>query len=98
MRETPENTFYNKRTIWSSIYLFGEEDFQSGLSMFAIYINKANLMEETVHSHDFDIYLVFCDSDPDNMNDVGAEIELSFGEKRKNTLSQNQLLSLFRKN
>ena len=66
--------------------------------MFAIYINKANLMEETVHSHDFDIYLVFCDSDPDNMNDVGAEIELSFGEKRKNTLSQNQLLSLFRKN
>jgi hypothetical protein len=61
----------------------GEEDFQSDFSMFAIYVTKANLMEETAHSHEFNMYLVFCGSDPDNMNDLGAEIELSFGEEEE---------------
>lgn len=61
----------------------GEEDFQSDFSMFAIYVTEAVLMEETAHSHDFDMYLVFCGSDPDNMNDLGAEIELSFGEEEE---------------
>lgn len=61
----------------------GEEDFQSDFSMFAIYVTKANLMEETAHSHDFDMYLVFCGSDPDKMNDLGAEIELSLGEEEE---------------
>ena len=61
----------------------GEEDFQSDFSMFAIYVTKPNLMEETAHSHDFDMYLVFCGSDPANMDDPGAEIELSFGEEEE---------------
>ncbi len=59
----------------------GEDDFQSDFSMFVIYVTKPVLMEETSHSHEFDMYLVFCGSDPDNMGDLGAEIELSFGEE-----------------
>ena len=61
----------------------GEEDFQSDFSMFTIYVTKPNLMEDTAHSHEFDMYLVFCGSDPDNPADLGAEIELFFGEEEE---------------
>lgn len=61
----------------------GEDDFQSDFSMFAIYVTKPNLMEDTPHSHEFDMYVVFCGSDPDNMEDLGAEIEFFFGEEQE---------------
>ena len=60
----------------------GEEDFQSDFSMFAIYVTQPNLMEAEPHSHEFDMYVIFCGG-PDNMEDLGAEIEFSFGEEQE---------------
>jgi hypothetical protein len=66
------------------VYTFsGEDDFQSGFSMFVIAVDRPNLMEETPHSHDFDMYLIFCGMDPANMGDLGAEIEFYFGEEKE---------------
>jgi hypothetical protein len=59
----------------------GEDDFRSDFSMFVISVNKAILMEEFAHSHDFDIYLIFLGFDPGGMGKLGAEIEMSFGEE-----------------
>ena len=61
----------------------GEDDFQSDFSMFAIYVTKPNLMEAEPHSHEFDMYVIFCGGDPNNMEDLGAEIEFSFGEEQE---------------
>jgi hypothetical protein len=59
----------------------GEDDFKSDFSLFVIAVDHACLMEDHAHAHDFDMYLVFCGMDPKNMGDLGAEIELSFGDE-----------------
>jgi hypothetical protein len=61
----------------------GEESFGSDFSMFAIYVTKPILMEETAHAHEFDMYVAFAGSDPDNMEDLGAEIEICLGEEEE---------------
>lgn len=62
---------------------FSGDTVKTDFSIFAIYVTKANLMEEKPHSHDFDMYLIFAGSDPDNMEDLGAEIELSLGDEQE---------------
>lgn len=61
----------------------GETDYQSDFSVFVIRITKPVLMEEFAHSHDFDMYLYFLSFDPDNMEDLGAEIEMGLGEEQE---------------
>jgi hypothetical protein len=46
-------------------------------------ITAPTLMEEFAHSHDFDMYLYFLSFDPDNMGDLGAEIEIGLGEEQE---------------
>ena len=59
----------------------GKEDFKSDFSMFVICVTEPVLMEELAHSHDFDMYLLFLGFGSDSMGDLGAEIEMSFGEE-----------------
>ena len=40
-------------------------------------------MEEYAHSHDFDMYLHSLSYDPDNMEDLGAEIEMGLGKEQE---------------
>lgn len=61
----------------------GETDYQSDFSVFVIRITKPVLMEESAHSHDFDMYLYFLSFDPDNMDTLGAEIEMGLGEEQE---------------
>ncbi len=64
------------------VYTFsGEDDFQSSFSTFVIAVDHPALMEAKPHSHDFDMYLIFLSMDPNNMGDLGAEIEISLGEE-----------------
>ena len=61
----------------------GEQDFKSDFSMFVMRITEPVLMEEEAHSHDFDMYVIFLGFDPDNMGDLGAEIEMCLGEEEE---------------
>ncbi len=44
------------------------------------YISKPVIMEEKSHSHDFDEFLCFLGSNPEDPKDFGAEIEISMGK------------------
>jgi hypothetical protein len=46
-------------------------------------ITEPTLMEEFPHSHDFDMYLYFMSFDPDNMGELGADIEIGLGPERE---------------
>jgi len=62
---------------------YGESDYKSDFTMFFIRVTEPILMEARPHTHDFDIYLYFLSFDPDNMDDLGAEIEFSLGEEQE---------------
>jgi hypothetical protein len=46
-----------------------------------LYVSKPGLMPDPPHKHDFDEFLYFFSSDPANMNDLGAEVEIALGEE-----------------
>jgi hypothetical protein len=57
----------------------GENDYKTDFSLLILRITKPVLMEEFAHYHDFDMFLYFLSFDPDNMGDLGAEIEIGLG-------------------
>ena len=61
----------------------GEGDYDSNFTIMFLRITEPTLMEEYAHSHDFDMYLYFHSFDPDNMGDLGADIEIGLGEERE---------------
>jgi hypothetical protein len=61
----------------------GETDYKSDFTIMFLRITEPVLMEETAHSHDFDMYLYFLSFDPDNMGDLGAEIEMGLGPEQE---------------
>ena len=61
----------------------GERDYNSNFTIMFLRITAPTLMEEFAHSHDFDMYLYFLSFDPDNMGDLGAEIEIGLGEEQE---------------
>lgn len=61
----------------------GETDYKSNFTIMFLRITKPTLMEESAHSHDFDMYLYFHSFDPDNMGDLGAEIEIGLGKEQE---------------
>jgi hypothetical protein len=61
----------------------GERDYNSNFTIMFLRITAPTLMEESAHSHDFDMYLYFLSFDPDNMGDLGAEIEIGLGEEQE---------------
>jgi hypothetical protein len=61
----------------------GERDYNSNFTIMFLRITAPTLMEEFAHSHDFDMYLYFLSFDPDNMGNLGAEIEIGLGEEQE---------------
>jgi hypothetical protein len=55
--------------------------FGANYSMVWACITKPVFMEKESHSHDFDQILVFLGADSMNVEDFGAEVELSLGEE-----------------
>lgn len=61
----------------------GEREYNSNFTIMFLRINEPTLMEEYPHSHDFDMYLYFMSFDPENMGDLGADIEIGLGPERE---------------
>jgi hypothetical protein len=61
----------------------GEREYKSNFTIMFLRITAPTLMEEYPHSHDFDMYLYFMSFDPDNMGELGADIEIGLGEERE---------------
>ncbi len=61
----------------------GETDYKSDFTIMFLRITEPTLMEESAHSHDFDMYLYFLSFDPNNMGDLGAEIEIGLGKEQE---------------
>jgi len=61
----------------------GESDYKSDFTIMFLRITEPTLMEEYAHSHDFDMYLYFLSFDPDNMGELGADIEIGLGEEQE---------------
>jgi len=61
----------------------GETDYKSNFTIMFLRITEPTLMEDFPHSHDFDMYLYFLALDPDDMDDLHADIEIGLGEERE---------------
>ncbi len=61
----------------------GEKEYNSNFTIMFLRITAPTLMEEFAHSHDFDMYLYFMSFDPDNMGELGADIEIGLGEEQE---------------
>jgi hypothetical protein len=61
----------------------GDKEYNSNFTIMFLRITEPTLMEEYAHSHDFDMYLYFMSFDPNNMGDLGAEIEIGLGKERE---------------
>ena len=61
----------------------GEREYKSDFTIMFLRVTAPTLMEEFPHSHDFDMYLYFMSFDPDNMGELGADIEIGLGEERE---------------
>ena len=61
----------------------GEKEYGSNFTIMFLRITEPTLMEEYAHSHDFAMYLYFMSYDPDNMGELGADIEIGLGPERE---------------
>ncbi|MCK4274153.1 MAG: hypothetical protein KAW90_04625, partial [Dehalococcoidales bacterium] len=61
----------------------GEGDYNSNFTIMFLRITEPTLMEDAPHSHDFDMYLYFISLDPNDMDDLNADIEIGLGEERE---------------
>ena len=61
----------------------GEKEYKSNFTIMFLRITAPTLMEEFAHSHDFDMYLYFMSFDPENMGDLGADIEIGLGKEQE---------------
>jgi hypothetical protein len=61
----------------------GDKEYGSNFTIMFLRITEPTLMEEYAHSHDFDMYLYFMSFDPENMGDLGADIEIGLGKERE---------------
>lgn len=61
----------------------GDKEYDSNFTIMFLRITEPTMMEEYAHSHDFDMYLYFMSFDPDNMGDLGADIDIGLGEERE---------------
>ena len=84
----------------SSPYVAAVGDFWKELSgvncNFAFsYIKEPHLMPEGPHTHDNDEFLFFVSGNPDDVQDLGAEVEIAFGEEwEKNTITTSSIVYL----
>jgi hypothetical protein len=70
--------------IWQSLDFVGERDFGSDFSLVLLPVIEPVLMEAgPPHWHEFDMYLTLIGFDPRGLEDLGAEVEMSFGEEQE---------------
>lgn len=60
---------------------FSQEGRGLNISWRLVPVTKPKLMVDTAHYHDFDQFICFVGSDPNNIGDFDAEIELLLGEE-----------------
>jgi len=82
LRETREKKSRPETSAVTSAVLEGLEDW-AGIQhrINWKYISQPVIVVEEPHIHDFDEFLVFLGSDASNVEDFGAEVELSLGEE-----------------
>ena len=68
---------------WASIDYIGETDYKSNITFFFIQVREPCTMEDSPHTHDFDMYLHFLSFDPEHMDELGAEIEIGLGKEQE---------------
>jgi len=64
----------------------GDKDYKSNFTMMILRITEPTLMEKEEHVHDFDMYLYFLSFDPNDMGNLGAEIEMGLGPEHEKHL------------
>ena len=57
-----------------------------GVGMILVPVLKPRLFEDPPHKHDFHQFLCFLGSDPNNIGELGAEIEVTLGEEEEKHL------------
>jgi hypothetical protein len=72
-------------TEWYGTYLGvnGAHDFNSKMSLIYLIVNEPAFPEKAPHAHDYDEYLSFFGMRPDGLQDLGAEVEISFGQEQE---------------
>jgi hypothetical protein len=61
----------------------GEKNFNSTVSVIYLLVRNTSPTGDLTHSHDFDEYLSFIGLNPDNPEELGAEVEISLGEEQE---------------
>jgi hypothetical protein len=87
----------------SSPFAAGNRDFMKAIEgarpNFALYyIMRAGMFPETPHSHTNDEYLMFLSTDPHDMKNLGAVVEIAYGEEWKKVVFSTSALVFFPKN
>jgi hypothetical protein len=86
----------------ASDFVAGSRDFMKNIEgarpNFALYyIMRAGMFPETPHSHHCDEYLMFLPTDPHDMKNLGAVIEVAYGEEWKKVVFSQSALVFFPK-
>ena len=68
---------------WDGFDYVGEEDYNSDISFIFLKVEEPCVMEDSAHTHDFDMYLHFLSFDPEDMEHLDADIEIGFGVERE---------------
>ena len=64
----------------ANVWYKGDVDFNGAkFTMVFVRVESDLVMEETSHAHDFDMYVWHVPLSPDNMEDLGCEVEMVFG-------------------
>jgi hypothetical protein len=70
----------NYKGDWGAeVWYTGENDYKNNFTELFIRVTRDMVMEEYSHAHDFDMYVWVLPLDPNNMDDLGAEVEMDFG-------------------
>lgn len=86
----------------ASDFVAGNRDFMQNIEgarpNFALYyIMRAGMFPETPHSHHCDEYLMFLPTDPHDMKNLGAVVEVAYGEEWKKVVFATSALVFFPK-
>ena len=65
----------------AEVWYTGEHDFKTNFTELFIRVTRDMVMEAYPHKHDFDMYVWVLPLDPENLDDLGAEVEYCFGEE-----------------
>jgi hypothetical protein len=85
-----------------SSFVAGSREFMAGIEgarpNFALYyILRTGMFPETPHSHHNDEYLMFLSTDPHDMKNLGAVVEVAYGEEWKKIEFSTSALVFFPK-